>query len=301
MQRGGETSQLEIYGDVARFRRRLKELLGQGHQLLREIDAYESRHDPNQSTEGLRARLECGLFDDQVGSRILKWEVRVHGELIRSLGNRAPKWHSPGPIAKPQEGDLRVIFDRARSRIGEQQLALERLAAQVPGRRLSPPAHSTPDLAALRESRIIDEANVDWFAGRMSKFKTVHQCSEAIGASKELVEATYVGVLALLGEPDPGKVDFPALGKKVRKALESRSGFGPTVDGSRTVNKLLSGMGMVNQALGDLRNEVGTGHGRPREADGLTVRHARFAVDLAVAECRYLALTMQDLNLLKGE
>lgn len=42
----------------------------------------------------------------------------------------------------------------------------------------------------------------------------------------------------------------------------------------------------------------GTGHGRPRHADGLTVRHARLAVDLTAAECRYLALTLQDLSLL---
>lgn len=97
-----------------------------------------------------------------------------------------------------------------------------------------------------------------------------------------------------------GKSAFPALGKKVRTALESRSGFGPTAEGSRTLAKLLSGMGMVNQALGDLRNELGTGRGRPRQADGLAVRHARFAVDLAAAECRYLALTMQDINVLKG-
>lgn len=294
-------SELEVYGDVVRFRRRLKDLIAQGDQLLSEVASHESRHDPNQVTEGLAARLACGLFDAQIGNRICSWEVRIHRELTKSLGRTAPEWHRPGPLAERHESDLLVVFDRARTRIREQQLALERLGAQLPGRRLSSPADTAPDLEALRESRIVDERSVDWFSKRMSRFKTVHQCSEAIGASKELVEATYVGVLELLGEPDPGKVDFPTLGKKVRSALESRSGFGPTIEGSRSILTLLKGLRTVNQALGELRNELGTGHGRPRQADGLTVRHARFAVDLAAAECRYLALTMQDMNLLKGE
>lgn len=300
MRLGGYSSELQVYGDVARFRRRLKDLIAQGDQLLSEVASYESRSDPHQPTEGLSARLECGLFDAQVGSRIYNWKVRIYRELTKSLGKTAPEWHRLDPRTQSNEGDLSVTLDRARITIREQQLTLEDLASRVPGRRLSPPANSAPDLEALRESRIVDERNVDWFAKRMSRFKTVQQCSEAIGASKELVEATYVGVLALLGEPDPGKGDFPALGKKVRTALESRSGFGPTAEGSRTLAKLLSGMGMVNQALGELRNELGTGHGRPRQADGLAVRHARFAVDLAAAECRYLALTMQDINVLKG-
>ncbi|MDO8308908.1 MAG: abortive infection family protein [Actinomycetota bacterium] len=135
----------------------------------------------------------------------------------------------------------------------------------------------------------------------MSRFKTVHQCAEAIGASKELLEATFRGALDLMCVAYGRSDDYPALAKKVRSALHSYPGFAPAGDESKAITKILSGFGQISSGMAEMRNSYGTGHGKPRHPGGLTVRHARLAVDLATAECRFIALSLRDLGLLTGD
>lgn len=289
-----------MYGDPTKLRARLRQLIKQGDDLLAEIDSEESRYEDPGSGSSLMAFMGVVTFESGVGRRVQDWEGRIYRSLNKHLGQGAPQ---PDLTRRPRDKDqrdVRVLYQEERERVHRRQAELEDLLSRVPGRKLVTPPASGPDLGELRASRIIDEKVLDGYARRMSKFNTVLQCSEAIGASKELLEATYRGVLDLLGEPYTKKDDYTVLGKKARNALATHAGFAPSTKGTNSLKQLLSGLGTANQALAELRNEYGTGHGRPKHPDGLQVRHARLAVDLAVTEARYLALTVQDLNLLTG-
>lgn len=291
---------LSVYGDNKKFRARLRDLIGQGDELIAEIDAIESRYEAPPSTRGLAAALQAMPFVTVVPKRLTDWHVRVHKALVKYLGKSAPEWRSQSDLLESGNADVIAACMRAREQVRATQNELRDILSRVPGRHLSMPAPSGPDLVELRASGLVAEAVLDGYAKRMSKFNTTHQLAEAIGASKELVEATSRALLTLLGEPVTKNDDFPSLGRNLRKALEQRSGFAPKGKGADILTRLQQGISTSAHALNALRNEYGTGHGRPGHADGLDARHARLAVDLAVTHCRFLVLTAQDLDLLTG-
>ncbi|OZF33579.1 hypothetical protein CH295_11420 [Rhodococcus sp. 14-2483-1-2] len=110
----------------------------------------------------------------------------------------------------------------------------------------------------------------------------------AIGACKELIESVFIQILDDLGGTYKRSDDLPTLYKATSKALGIA---GKSVEGdaaaSSAVNGLLRGLASSVQSLGELRNKIGTGHGRgsPSTADR---RHARLALNSAVAISEFL-------------
>lgn len=291
---------LHVFGDAAKFRTRLRSLLKQGDDLLARIDAIETTHAPS-SGVGLRASLDAILFESEIGRRVSDWDVRVWRALRDYLGNAAPKAVLKPPSRDKTDRSVKKMVEQNRHFIRTRQDDLRGLIERVPGRRIvQSPSSSQPDLGELRRTRLVDPKVLDGYSRRMSKFKTVHQRAEAIGASKELLEATYRGVLDLVSQPYANTDDYPALAKKVRVVFQGHPDFLPTGGGSQAVTKLLSGFGQLSNGIAEMRNNYGTGHGKTRHPVGLEVRHARLAVDIAVAECRFVALTANDLGLLTG-
>lgn len=110
----------------------------------------------------------------------------------------------------------------------------------------------------------------------------------AIGSSKELVESVFVQILNDRGVAHKRGDDLPTLYKAVSRALDlAGSAVSGDPDASMAVNGLLRGLTSSVQSLGELRNRVGTGHGRamPSAADR---RHARLALNTAVAVTEFL-------------
>jgi hypothetical protein len=130
----------------------------------------------------------------------------------------------------------------------------------------------------------------------MSKLRTRAQISDAIGAAKELVEACNRATCELL-DVDYPEGDFAKLGRETRRALIARDHAAPSARATQAINQLFSGMTSVEGALATLRNELGTGHGRP-DLPRLRPRHGQLAVDTADTYGRYLVATLRDLKLI---
>ncbi|MFF4467989.1 abortive infection family protein [Streptomyces sp. NPDC001599] len=118
----------------------------------------------------------------------------------------------------------------------------------------------------------------------------------AIGAAKQLIEATAKTALRELSVPIDKNAALPALVSTVQKALKLDAGSAPDgPDGSKAVKKILSGSVNIAVGVAELRNQgFGSGHGMASAPSGLGVRHARLTVNAAVTWCELILDTLAD-------
>jgi hypothetical protein len=116
----------------------------------------------------------------------------------------------------------------------------------------------------------------------------------AIGAAKELLETTCKVIL------DDYEVSYGArdhvldLYKKVATELKLNAEAVPNhAKGSRAAQGVLRQLSAAIQNLAELRNAVGTGHGRGIRGE-VFERHARLAVGASVSVCRFLLDTWHE-------
>jgi hypothetical protein len=116
----------------------------------------------------------------------------------------------------------------------------------------------------------------------------------AIGSAKELVETTCRVILDSEGVGYRPADDLLALYKAVAKQLHLNAESVPDdVKGSQAAQSALRSLSATVQNLAEMRNALGTGHGRGRRSKALA-RHARLAVTTAEALCRFLLDTWHD-------
>jgi hypothetical protein len=118
----------------------------------------------------------------------------------------------------------------------------------------------------------------------------------AIGAAKQLIEATAKVVLHERGLPVDDKADVPELIKAAQQALRLHpSSVVPGPDGADALKKILGGVSAIAIGIAELRNRgYGSGHGQTRAPAGLGVRHAHLAVNAAITWCQILLETLAD-------
>lgn len=118
----------------------------------------------------------------------------------------------------------------------------------------------------------------------------------AIGAAKQLVEATAKVVLVERGIPFDKDAKLPHLVKKSQEALRlhaSQITTGP--DSAEPLKKILGGVSAIAIGLGELRNQgFGSGHGQAHVPMGLGTRHAHLAVNAAITWCQLILDTLSD-------
>jgi hypothetical protein len=118
----------------------------------------------------------------------------------------------------------------------------------------------------------------------------------AIGAAKQLVEATAKVVLTERGLSVDDRAKVPDLVKAAQQALclhPSATAAGP--DGSDAIKKILGGASSIAVGVAELRNRgYGAGHGQARAPAGLGSRHAHLAVNAAITWCHFLLDTLGD-------
>lgn len=85
---------------------------------------------------------------------------------------------------------------------------------------------------------------------------------QAIGATKDMLEATMKTILDNRGVTGVDRLDFPALTTRCFAELGLTSNSQPTNDGERLVRKIASNAKRMLEAANELRNRAGTGHGR---------------------------------------
>ncbi|MET7761736.1 abortive infection family protein [Streptomyces sp. NPDC005393] len=118
----------------------------------------------------------------------------------------------------------------------------------------------------------------------------------AIGAAKQLIEATAKTALRELNIAVDKNAALPALVSTVHKALKLDAASAPEgPDGSKAVKKILSGAVNIAVGVAELRNQgFGSGHGMASAPSGLGVRHARLTVNAAVTWCELILDTLAD-------
>ena len=113
----------------------------------------------------------------------------------------------------------------------------------------------------------------------------------AIGSSKELLESLCKVILDGSAVPYGRKDDLPKLYRAVADLLALRKESVPeSARGSESAHKILAAMVTTLFGLAELRNELGSGHGRSGPNPALE-RHARLALNAAVTVGEFLLAT----------
>ncbi len=116
----------------------------------------------------------------------------------------------------------------------------------------------------------------------------------AIGASKELAESVCRIILADYGEHPPKGTDLPDLYKQTAKKLRLAAKDIPdSSKGSKAAQMTLRTLATTIQSLAELRNELGTGHGRVASSPAFA-RHGRLAFHATVTVSDFLLATWHE-------
>ncbi|MGW3499326.1 abortive infection family protein [Streptomyces globisporus] len=154
---------------------------------------------------------------------------------------------------------------------------------------------SNPPVLARDLSKLSDASGITIELERIRRDLTTDP-QGAIGAAKQLIEATAKTALQELSIEVDKNAALPALISTVQKALKLDAASAPEgPDGSKAVKKILSGSVNIAVGVAELRNQgFGSGHGQASAPSGLGVRHARLTVNAAVTWCELILDTLAD-------
>lgn len=115
-----------------------------------------------------------------------------------------------------------------------------------------------------------------------------------IGSSKELIESVCKLALHRLGIEFNETDDVPALVKTTLKELNLHpEALAPTAPAGEAVKRILGSLASMAVGVAELRNKIGTGHGRGVSFK-LSARHAHLAAGAATTFTRLLLETLED-------
>jgi hypothetical protein len=156
------------------------------------------------------------------------------------------------------------------------------------GQRLIPADAMAVDVAATLRRSLSSEAVAEEVQRIVSNIDS--DPAAAITASRALVEASCKAVLERLGQPINDKDELPALYKKAAAALR----LDPVQHEQAIYKQTLQGMVSTVQGLAEVRNALGSAHGKQAKAVRPAPRHARLAAGAAWTVATYLAETLVD-------
>ncbi len=227
-------SELRIYGDAAKFRTKLRQRVTLGKHLLDELAgarqgieerAAQDRGDqPSGHVHGvisaIAAEMDAARVLDPIDTRAISW----------GRANRTLVEIHLGPAAQGMLGSIR-LDDRLvlpSARLDQLETYLQKDLATLSHLVLTIPDKKQRDAVAVRSVRLdelwtsalLDPQLMLSYEQRLSTIGTPRSAVVAIGASKELVEATLKAALQRLNQPaPPPNEDFQKIAKRVRDAL----------------------------------------------------------------------------------
>lgn len=117
----------------------------------------------------------------------------------------------------------------------------------------------------------------------------------AVSVAKELVESTAKLVLRGRNIAYTQADDVPALVARAQEALKLNASGVEGADGeAKALKRILQSLTSLTQGITELRNEVGTGHGRESVPTWVRPRHARLAAGAARTWCTLMLETLED-------
>lgn len=118
---------------------------------------------------------------------------------------------------------------------------------------------------------------------RLNRAVDVNDLPAVVGCSKELCECVAKVVLVVRTEGEEG-LEYPALISKALATLGRKPGQGDVAE--RPIRDIVQGASKVVSSLAEMRNKVGTGHGRatPPSANG---EHASLALNATRLWCEW--------------
>lgn len=152
----------------------------------------------------------------------------------------------------------------------------------------------TPGISHAR--RVLVRADEGYVAQQITRMEgaAINDPDLAIGTAKELLETCCRTILADRGVPVSKSMDLPQLVKLACKELQLTPDDIPEkAKAAETIKRLLSNLGAVAQGIAELRNQYGTGHGKPVGNKGLSSRHAKLAVGASATLAVFLIETHQ--------
>lgn len=126
-------------------------------------------------------------------------------------------------------------------------------------------------------SAIVDAAD------RLNRAVDANDLAAVVGGCKDLCECVAKVVLVARTEADEG-LDYPALITKALTTLGRRPGHGDVADGP--IRDMVQGARKVVITLAEMRNKVGSGHGRST-APVTTAEHASLALNATRLWCEW--------------
>ncbi|WP_020374991.1 abortive infection family protein [Sulfobacillus thermosulfidooxidans] len=114
----------------------------------------------------------------------------------------------------------------------------------------------------------------------------------AIGTAKELIETVCKTILQELHHETQKDWSLGRLFKETYRTLDGSSGDNPSPN---SISQILGGLNTVVSGISELRNNFGTGHGRPADASSLDSHVAKLAVGAASVVASYLFETYNRL------
>lgn len=136
-----------------------------------------------------------------------------------------------------------------------------------------------------------EESAIPMLLGRMWANVNEHP-DAAIGAAKELIEATAKHILGQLGEPVADAEKMPSLIARTHDALSVHAkAIDDSKPGSDSIKAVLGSLSKVAAGINELRRDYGSGHGRVTRSRGLSSRHARLAAHAADAWSSFMLET----------
>ena len=294
-----------IYGSEANCRRALARYIGSADALIDE-------------SLGLRKRV---MAEDLLAEFIIlgwdsprRWQATARsglskylqdqlGEVLPVLCEGVPRQQrrvlAPGeqPRLKREQDEVLGELDGYVDWVTAARDELKELQAAVGVRRgiVSSPI-TVGRFEELLASGLVDRQVIEDHARDMRAPRTPKQLANAIGAAKELTEATLRAAIDHAGASWKPRDDLGVLMRTWRQAMLKKAA--PDPEGEEALSRVQAGLGSLITFLAEWRNPYGDGHGRTRYPPGLRDRHARLAIDAAETAIRFIVTTMDDLQLL---
>jgi hypothetical protein len=291
------TRRPHTYGSEANCKAALTRYVGKADELIAQATGARKRIEA--ASDHPAGEIFAIAIEDEWAYDFRRWFKTARNGVAKYLQDEFPDALPilaaglPPASGKPRHA---VGLDNGEPWLREARDELAELRAQLGVRRDVAKPEPPGRFAELLASGLVEPAVIDDYANEMRAPRTPRQLANAIGAAKELMEATLRAALDRLGESYGRRDDLQALMRKWRGATAATAP--PDPRGQDSLDKAEAGLSTLVTFLAEWRNSYGRGHGPKAYPPGLAPRHARLAVDAAETCVRFIATTLDDLALL---